>query len=250
MPNRVIKDSIKRSPQIDSLTWFEEVVFYRLIVTADDYGCMDGRIVLLKNELFPTKETVTKKAVEDAILKLVSVGLLRQYEVSGMPYLFFPTWEKHQRIRNQHRKFPEPPIEILTANCCQMTADCQSESNPIRIQSESNPNPNSALSDQQAGRRNPEFSLPLNTGEEYPIFEEQIENWQSLYPAVNIIQELRGMRGWLEANPAKRKTKSGINRFINGWLAREQNRGPQSDWKPTRRESSNPFLEILREEQG
>ena len=127
---------------------------------------------------------------------------------------------------------------------------------PPESESESNPNPNqnpsiiSALSDQQAGRRNPEFSLPLNTGEEYPIFGEQIENWQSLYPAVNVMQELRGMRGWLEANPAKRKTKSGINRFINGWLAREQNRGPGTDWKPARRENSNPFLEMLREEQG
>ena len=152
MSNRVIKDSIKRSPQIDSLTWFEEVVFYRLIVTADDYGCLDGRTVLLKNELFPTRENVTKKAIDDAISKLVSVGLLCKYTVSGMPYLFLPTWERHQRIRNKHRKCPEPPEEIyakcltadccqLTADCCQLTASCQPESNPIRIQSESNPNP-------------------------------------------------------------------------------------------------------------
>ena len=79
MPNRVIKESVKRSPQIDSLTWFEEVVFYRLMVTVDDYGCCDGRPILLRNELFPTKETVTKKAVEDAISKLASVGLLCKY---------------------------------------------------------------------------------------------------------------------------------------------------------------------------
>ena len=145
MPNRVIKESIKRSPQIDSLTWFEEVVFYRLIVTADDYGCIDGRSVLLKNELFPTKENVTKKSIEDAISKLASVGLLCKYTVSGMPYLVLPTWERHQRIRNKHRKYPKPPENIyetcLSADCCQMSASCQPESNPIQIQSESNPNP-------------------------------------------------------------------------------------------------------------
>ena len=71
MPNRVIKESIKRSPQIDALTWFEEVVFYRLMVTADDYGCMDARPVLLKNELFPTKENITKKSIEDAVNECV-----------------------------------------------------------------------------------------------------------------------------------------------------------------------------------
>lgn len=143
MPNRVIKESIKRSPQIDALTWFEEVVFYRLIVTADDYGCIDGRPVLIKNELFPTRENVTRKSVEDAITKLVAVGLLYQYEVDGKPYLAFPTWEKHQRIRNKHRKYPAPPDDIhLSANCCQTPASCQPES-----ESESNPNPNPNPSD-------------------------------------------------------------------------------------------------------
>ena len=131
MPNRIIKETIKSSPQIDSLSWFEEVVFYRLMVSADDYGCMDGRIVLLKNELFPTKDTVTKKAVEDAIERLVSAGLLCRYTANGMPYLFFPTWEKHQRIRNKHRKYPDPlsSDSELLSNDGQMTASCQSESN-------------------------------------------------------------------------------------------------------------------------
>lgn len=141
MPNRVLKESIKRSPQIDSLTWFEEVVFYRMIVTADDFGCLDGRAVLLKNELFPTKDNITKKSIEDAVSRLVSVGLVCRYTSSGMPYLFLPTWERHQRIRNQHRKFPEPPAGIrLSADCCQMSADCQPESeSESKTESESNP---------------------------------------------------------------------------------------------------------------
>ena len=108
MPNRVIKESIKTSEQIDSLTWFEETLYYRLLVTADDYGCFDGRASLIKSELFPLKENVTKKSVEDAVSKLVKVGLLCKYTANGKPYLFFPTWEKHQRIRNKRRKFPDP----------------------------------------------------------------------------------------------------------------------------------------------
>ena len=160
MPNRIIKESIKRSPQIDRLSWFEEVVYYRLIVSADDYGCCDGRRVLLRNDLFPTKDSVTKKAVEDAIANLVSVGLLCEYTVNGMPYLLFPTWEKHQRIRNKHRKYPEPPANLaektldghLTAIRGQMTADCpsESESNPNQNQ---NPNRNSPLAGGSAPAR-------------------------------------------------------------------------------------------------
>ncbi len=141
MPNRVIKESIKSNEQIDSLTWFEEVLFYRLIVTADDYGCVDGRITLLKSELFPLKENVTKKAVSDAVEKLASVGLLCKYTVSGKPYLFFPTWEKHQRLRNKRRKYPAPTEENLSVICqsndSQMTASCLPES---ESEYESNPN--------------------------------------------------------------------------------------------------------------
>lgn len=139
MPNRVLKDSIKRSAQVDSLTWFEEVVFYRLLVTADDFGCMDGRPLLLKSELFPIKEGVTKKAVEDAINRLASVGLLQKYEVSGMPYVCFPKWELHQRIRTKHRKYPAPPEghEALDSNLPQIAADCRLNPNP-----KENPNPN------------------------------------------------------------------------------------------------------------
>lgn len=71
----------------------------------------------------------------------------------------------------------------------------------------------------------PEITLQLNTGDEYPIYQEDLKVWQELYPAVDVLQELRNMKGWLLSNPKKRKTKGGIKRFINGWLAKEQNRG-------------------------
>lgn len=68
------------------------------------------------------------------------------------------------------------------------------------------------------------ISLILNDKSQFPVTETDIRNWQELYPAVNILQELRNMKGWLDSNPAKRKTKAGIRRFINGWLSREQDK--------------------------
>ncbi len=144
MPNRIIKETIKTSDNIDQLSWFEEVVFYRLIVTADDYGCLDGRSIVLRNELFPTKDNVSKGDIEKAIAKLESVGLIGRYASDGRTYLFMKKWENHQRVRNKHRRFPMPTDDnLLSANCGQMSADCLSESNPI--QSESNPNIYSAV---------------------------------------------------------------------------------------------------------
>lgn len=71
----------------------------------------------------------------------------------------------------------------------------------------------------------PFITLTLNDKTEYPVYSEQMREWAALYPAVNIEQELRNMVGWCKANPSKRKTASGIMRFITAWLAREQNKG-------------------------
>lgn len=162
MPNRIIKESIKRSPEIDKLNWFDEVVFYRMIVTADDYGRLDGRIIVLKNDLFPTKDTITRKAIEDAVSQLVSVGLLISYvdEVSGMPYLAFRSWSKHQRIRDCKAKYPAPPEDAVCGNLRRIAADCGEPprttanrgENPLaRVESESESNPNPIQSDTRAG---------------------------------------------------------------------------------------------------
>lgn len=70
------------------------------------------------------------------------------------------------------------------------------------------------------------IELILNDKSLYPISESKIKEWTSLYPAVNVLQELRKMKGWLDANPTKRKTGKGILRFINSWLSREQDQGP------------------------
>ena len=49
-----------------------------------------------------------------------------------------------------------------------------------------------------------------------------IDEWNELYPNVDVLQELRKMKGWSNANPAKRKTKKGIQRFINAWLEKSR----------------------------
>lgn len=72
------------------------------------------------------------------------------------------------------------------------------------------------------------IELPLNDKSLYSITQTDINEWQELYPNVNILQELRKMKGWCDANQTKRKTSRGIKRFITSWLAREQDKGGKS----------------------
>lgn len=66
--------------------------------------------------------------------------------------------------------------------------------------------------------------LPLKTGDMYAVTMDYVAEMKALYPLVNVEQELRGMKGWCENNPQRRKEKRGIRRFMNGWLKREQAR--------------------------
>lgn len=74
----------------------------------------------------------------------------------------------------------------------------------------------------------PVAMLPLKDGTEYEISAESFEEFVNAYPAINVLSEMRKMRAWCLSNPANRKTRRGIMKFINGWLGRA---------KP---ESSNP----------
>lgn len=68
-------------------------------------------------------------------------------------------------------------------------------------------------------------SMVLNDKSLHDVYQKDVEKWSDLYPAVDILQELKKMVGWLDSNPTKRKTKRGINRFINNWLSNAQDRG-------------------------
>lgn len=67
-------------------------------------------------------------------------------------------------------------------------------------------------------------NLLQNDGQFFPITKDQAARWQELYPAVNVATELSKIIGWLESNPAKRKTARGMLRFVNSWLSREQDK--------------------------
>ena len=158
MPNRILKESIKRSPTIDQLSWFEESLFIRLIVTVDDYGCTDGRPVAVRSDLFPTRNTIKITQIEKALDHLEKVKLIYRYKVDNMEYIYLPTFEEHQRVRNKRPKYPLPPESITQerrlSNAGQMSVACPSSVSQVSVNcpssvnlmsdacpSESNPNP-------------------------------------------------------------------------------------------------------------
>ena len=52
----------------------------------------------------------------------------------------------------------------------------------------------------------------------FSVTEEELEQYESIYPGVNVPQELRRMDSWCRANP--RRLKRNWNRFILNWLGK------------------------------
>ena len=145
MPNRIIKDSISRSDSVSSLTDFQFRLWVHLITYVDDFGRGDARPAIIRGNCFPLRDRVTNKDIEKGLADLAGAGCVGLYTVDGKPYLYFPNWEEHQRVRQKVSKCPPPEsgIMISSAAICgnspQGAARIQSnpESNP---ESESNPN--------------------------------------------------------------------------------------------------------------
>lgn len=69
-------------------------------------------------------------------------------------------------------------------------------------------------------------SFLLNDGKDFEITEAQGREFAELYPAIDVLQQLRAIKAWTISNPKNRKTRSGAMRFVNSWLSRAQNQAP------------------------
>lgn len=63
----------------------------------------------------------------------------------------------------------------------------------------------------------------FSAGEWIGITPEQVKAWQAAYGSVDIGKELKRAAAWIASNPSK-APKREVSRFLNSWLAREQDR--------------------------
>lgn len=133
MPSRILKESICTSGSLAYLSAEAEVLFYRLIVKADDFGLYYGSPKILASLLFPLN-VPTEKKVSSWLAELVNGGLVATYKgEDGRQYLKLLSWDKHQNRRATKPKYPLPQEfdntckqEVSSDNsvtCAQMQAD-------------------------------------------------------------------------------------------------------------------------------
>lgn len=76
------------------------------------------------------------------------------------------------------------------------------------------------------------IGIPLQNNDVFITGKMDIHTWEKTYPNIDVLQELRQIQAWNEANPSARKTRSQILRHINAWLAKEQRDSLQRQQAP------------------
>lgn len=126
MPRRFIKESIKTSRTVKSLSDGAHRTLMNLIVTVDDFGRYHGDPEVLRSACYPYNDRAKAK-FEREIDELESSSLLSFYQERERLFCLLNTFVEHQGPpRAGNSKFPEPKTFIENKGdsiCAQMRAD-------------------------------------------------------------------------------------------------------------------------------
>lgn len=125
MSNRVIKDCISNHPLVAKLTADAQDQFLRWILLADDWGCFNADVDVIKGACYAKRPKITAKIIETLRSEFYETGFLFCWLQHGIIWGSWTWWETGEfagiisyneggeRNRNR-RRTPEPPAELLS----------------------------------------------------------------------------------------------------------------------------------------
>lgn len=159
MPSRVIRGEILASRSLGRVSRDADAFFWRLLIAADDYGRLDGRLGVLRAICYPSRDEVCTGEIERWLEELSTcdpggTGPVQLYEVDGERFIQLRNWEKHRSNSNRAKtsRFPDPrenPGESrnlpdlpeiparLTSDVLRVTSEETTTSAPLRSASRS-----------------------------------------------------------------------------------------------------------------
>ena len=229
---------IESLPAADSII----VIWFKLLCLA---GKNNNSGVFIFNDRIPYTDEMLATIFRR---ELYTVRLaLRTFEDFGMievidDVITIPNWDKHQSLDAYEQQKEKDRLKKREQRHKQKMIIATSNSDMSGDKSGDSPRDVPALEeDKEEGRKKEKenivsrgrakaqtptvIQLTTNKNEPYNITQAELDTFIECYPAVDIMQELRKMKAWLESNPTKLKTKGGMLRFVNNWLARKQDNG-------------------------
>lgn len=246
---RMIDPSIWTDENFGELSERGRLLFIGLFSMADDEGRGEASAKVLKGKIFPYDEGLRIADVSKTLKEIGSKMSVDFYARNGREYYALRNWKTWQKVekptpsripapidggKGEHYTFGDnsPTVPRILPECS-TTVPRPIEQNRI----EEEKNRSIYASSETPTPENVVVNLILNNGKNFGVTQGTIDELAPLYPAVDVLQELRKMQGWLLGNPRHRKTANGIMRFVTAWLGRAQDgeRAQASSFKNDKR---------------
>ena len=236
MRARNIKPGFFKNEALGECSPEARLLFIGLWLLADRKGRLEFRPRRWKAEVFPYDNIDPEALCEE----LIRQGLILLYEVEGVQYAWIPRFLAHQKPHQNETDSVIPPHpsdqcakdllprrKVLPAKEQRTPADSL---NPDSLNPERGILKEESLEPCAASRPSPSspvaFTFPTVGKADFELIrQDEVDQWQALFPGVDVPLAINACLAWNAANPSRRKTPAGVRRHIVSWLTREQNSG-------------------------
>lgn len=215
----------------------EALFFEGLWTLADRYGRLENRPLRMKAQIFPYRN-LTTQVITGFVQNLSVHGFLTLYTINGQDFIEVCNFSKHQNPHKNEKggDIPKPPQPPESKDSSSSSSNYGSD----QVKTESDPAVSCIRNDEslfieslQEGSapdgESPEVEVlettrifPLKDGTDYTAPEDFIAEITKTYKTLDVEFHLKRARLWLIATPSKRKTRSGMPKFLNGWISRQK----------------------------
>lgn len=196
------------------------LAYIGLWTQCDREGRFEWKPKRLKAQLFPYEDIDFSRVLH----ALTTREFLKKYGENGGIFGFIPGFLEHQVVNNREKASEIPEFNKnndLTREDSEIDACMTREPRvPQGREGKGREGNKGKSSGNPSHGESPVTSLPTKTKDEFLIYQDDVDAWSKTYPRLDVMEELRSMYGWLDSNPKKGKTLSGMRRFINSWLQR------------------------------
>ena len=243
---RTIKPEFWQHEELASTSEHARLLAIALLNYCDDEGYFLANVALVRSACFPFEDDSTN--VRRSLDELSNIGYVQVRRGGGKTIGRVVAFKEHQRIdRPQKSKLMDLFEQDIAENTGKTAIDDNSTNDRRMIDERSAPEREREREREQGtGKGNreqgnnscSELAAPASKpapSERSPVFncagsrkqwqatDEQIDGWIEAYPAVDVLAEMKRAKVWIDSNPVKKKTASGMARYINAWLSKSQN---------------------------
>ena len=236
---RTIKPEFWQHEELASTSEHARLLAIALLNYCDDEGYFLANVALVRSACFPFEDDSTN--VRRSLDELSNIGYVQVRRGGGKTIGRVVAFKEHQRIdRPQKSKLMDLFEQDIAENTGKTAIDDNSTNDRRTIDERSTPEREQGTGNREQGKdscselaspaskpapsdRSPVFNCAGNR-KQWQATDEQIDGWIEAYPAVDVLAEMKRAKVWIDSNPVKKKTASGMARYINAWLAKSQNK--------------------------